>query len=113
MTITCGVDLIYIPRFRKLLKRGGENFLRRVYLKQELKKSDYTHLAGVFAAKEAVIKALSLTTDAWHDIIVTYKPNGQPKTEIINYKSLIINQTLSISHDGNYVIAQFFAICKT
>lgn len=27
MTITTGLDLVYLPRFKKALKRGNENFL--------------------------------------------------------------------------------------
>ena len=51
MNIACGVDLVYLPRFKKSLKRGGENFLRRIYHEQELIKNDTAHLAGIFAAK--------------------------------------------------------------
>jgi holo-[acyl-carrier protein] synthase len=119
MIIASGVDLVYLPRFKKSLKNGGENFLRRVYHEQELKKTDTPHLAGIFAAKEAVIKALSLPTNSWHDIFIIHKPDGQPQVEIINLpagkaglKSLIVSHSLSISHDGNYVIAQFVAMLK-
>ena len=121
MIIKCGVDLIYLPRFKTSLKRGGENFLRRVYHETELRRhlpgeqrrhlqGDIQHLAGIFAAKEAIVKALSLPTDSWNNISITYKRNGQPKVEIINHKSLIINHSWSISHDHNYVIAQFVAL---
>ena len=119
MTIKCGVDLVYLPRFKRSLKSGGENFLRKIYHEQELKKTDTAHLAGIFAAKEAVIKALSLPIDSWHNIFIIHKPDGQPQVEIISlpagkagHKSLIVNHSLSISHDGNYVIAQFVAILK-
>ena len=113
MIIKCGVDLVYLPRFKKSLKSGGENFLRRVYHEQELKKTDTVHLAGIFAAKEAVIKALSLPIDSWHDIQIAYKSNSAPQAQISNFKFQISNSSLSISHDYNYVIAQFVAICKT
>lgn len=119
MIIRSGVDLVYLPRFKRSLKRGGENFLRRIYHQQELIKTSPPHLAGIFAAKEATIKALSLPNDSWHDIRVIYTPDGAPLVEIINppsgeasHKLLIINYSLSISHDGNYVIAQFIAMLK-
>jgi phosphopantetheine--protein transferase-like protein len=112
MIIKCGVDLVYLPRFKKSLKKGGENFLRRVYRKEELKKNNPEHLAGIFAAKEAVIKALSLPVDSWQDILITYKRSGTPEVKFLNHKSLILNHSLSISHDGNYVIAYFVAIMK-
>lgn len=110
--ILTGVDLVYLPRFKKSLKNGGENFLRRVYLDNELNNSHLSHLAGIFAAKEAVIKALSLSTDSWHDIHIKYKSNGAPTVEISNFGFRTADFSLSISHDGSYVIAQFIAIIK-
>ncbi|OGH19117.1 MAG: hypothetical protein A3D74_02190 [Candidatus Levybacteria bacterium RIFCSPHIGHO2_02_FULL_37_13] len=110
MKIACGVDLVYLPRFKKSLKNGGDNFLRRIYHDKELKKTDTAHLAGIFAAKEAVIKALSLPVDSWQDISIDYKSNGAPEVKILSLKSSILNHSLSISHDGNYVIAQFTAL---
>jgi len=114
MIIKAGVDLIYLPRFKRSLKRGGENFLRRVFLEKEIShlRGETEHLAGIFAAKEAVIKALSLPTDSWHDIHVVYKPNGAPQVQISNFEFQISNSSLSISHNGSYVIAQFIAMLK-
>ena len=114
MKIVTGVDLVYIPRFKKSLRSGGENFLRRVFLEAELTHpgGGITHLAGIFAAKEAIIKTLSLPVDSFHDIKVVNKPSGAPTVEITNYKLPITNYSLSISHDGDYVIAQFIAILK-
>ena len=126
MIIKCGVDLVYLPRFKKSLKRGGEKFLQRVFTERELihlrgglrrhahLEGEMPHLAGIFAAKEAVIKALSLPIDSWHDIHVVYKPNGVPQVQISSaeFTDQISNSSLSISHDGNYIISQFIAILK-
>ncbi len=111
MRIITGVDLIYLPRFKKSLKKGGEYFLRRVFLENELT-GNHQHLAGIFAAKEAVIKALSMKPGSWHDIQIIHNKNDAPKVQITNYKLQITNSSLSISHDGNYVIAQFVSILK-
>ena len=116
MMIKSGIDLVYLPRFKKSLKNGGENFLRRVFLDSELVKTSPEHLAGIFAAKEAVMKALDLSKDSWLDIKITYSPSGTPKIKTTNYELLAsrseptTNYSLSISHDGNYVIACFVAI---
>lgn len=117
MKIFTGVDLVYLPRFKKTLKSGGEKFLRRVYLENELihlrgGEVSAAYLGGIFAAKEAVMKALSLKPGSWHDIQVRHQPNGAPRVEIVNCKLKIESCSLSISHDGNYVIAQFTAILK-
>lgn len=110
--VITGVDLVYLPRFKKALKNGGEKFLRRVYLTEELNDQRLSRLAGIFAAKEAAIKALSLSIDSWHDIHIKYKSNGAPTIEISNFGFRISDFSLSISHDGNYVIAQFVALIK-
>ncbi len=114
MRIVSGVDLVYLPRFKKALQNGGENFRQRVFNEQELTqgKTSIQHLAGIFSAKEAVIKALSLPVDSWHDIHIRNDHDGAPTAEIVNCKLKIVNCSLSISHDGNYVIAQFMGILK-
>lgn len=110
MKIKTGIDLVYLPRFEKALERGGSVFLKRVYFESELKDQGIERLAGIFAAKEAVMKALNLPKDSWHSIKITYSQSGTPKVQILNLKSSIVNHSLSISHDGNYVIAQFVAL---
>jgi len=61
----CGVDVVELPRFRQALARGGEPFMRRIFTAREAayararRPTMLLHLAGRFAAKEAVIKALS------------------------------------------------------
>ena len=63
--IGCGVDVVELERFRKALRRGGRAFLARIFTPQEQAyakarpRTSLLHLAGRFAAKEAVIKALS------------------------------------------------------
>lgn len=111
MKIVTGIDLVYIPRFRAVLKQDGEKFLERVYLREELSDQGVQHLAGIFAAKEAVMKALDLPKNSWEDIIIKYR-NGSPFAEIINYSIKIASSSLSISHDGKYIIAQFIAIIE-
>ena len=54
-----------LARFRQAMARGGAAFLRRVFTAHEEryarshKRTTMLHLAGRFAAKEAVIKAVS------------------------------------------------------
>lgn len=113
MMVRAGVDLVYLPKFDKTLKNGAEEFIRRVFTNEELNikhRSEIVHLASIFAAKEAVMKALSLSADSWHDIIIKHDALGAPLVEVSNQG--IKNYSLSISHDGDYVIAQFVAIIK-
>jgi len=112
MKIATGIDLVYIPRFRVALKQGGKKFLQRVYLREELNDQRVTHLAGIFAAKEAVTKALNLPTDSWHNIKVIKNSKGAPSIELKTYNLELTTSSLTISHDGSYVIAQFIAMLK-
>lgn len=63
--IGCGVDVVELSRLRQAITRGGEAFLRRIFTPHELayararRRTMLLHLAGRFAAKEAVIKAMS------------------------------------------------------
>ncbi len=86
--------------------------MQRVYLSSELKDKRVTHLAGIFAAKEAVIKALGLPSDSWHSIQVSHNLNGAPKVAIHYSRFTIHDSSLSISHDGNYAIAHFTALIQ-
>ena len=101
----CGVDLVFIPEFKKGAKRGGEGFLRKIFLESELKNTESSHLAGVFAAKEAVMKALGLPAGNWHQIEISYDKNGRPKVHVSGKRSK--KYDLSISHAGDYAIAVF------
>ncbi|MBI2327065.1 holo-ACP synthase [Candidatus Curtissbacteria bacterium] len=109
MQIKSGIDLVFLPKFRKTLSRGGSSFLKRVYLESELEDKREEHLAGIFAAKEAVMKALGLPKGSWQDIEITYRQNGAPIVRIMNYE-VRIKDSLSISHDGDYVVAYFVAL---
>lgn len=104
-----GIDLVHIPTFLKSLHNGGQIFKNKVFLNSELKNSDDpTHLAGVFAAKEAVTKALSLPAGSWLQIKIQNKKNGKPQVKI---KGTFINYSdLSISHSGDYAISIFILI---
>ena len=58
-----GIDLIETSRIADMVERHGERFLERVFTMPEVahcegKKRQAEHLAGRFAAKEAVLKAL-------------------------------------------------------
>jgi holo-[acyl-carrier protein] synthase len=66
--IRLGTDIVYIPRIKAIVERFGDRFLQRVYTptEQENCRCDSKHgfipsierLAGRWAAKEAVVKAL-------------------------------------------------------
>ncbi len=106
MTIKTGCDIVNIKRFKKSLERGGSNFLDKIFLPQELAVSEKIEtLAGIFATKEAVIKALELKAGDWHEIEIIKNKNGRPEIKMLKLNNIIISQDISISHDGDYAMA--------
>lgn len=103
--LRCGVDLVFISEFQKRAKRSGEGFLRKIFLESELKNTEVSHLARVFAAKEAVMKALGLPVGSWHRIEVSYQKSGKPGIKVLDKR--IKDCDLSISHAGDYAVAVF------
>lgn len=76
----------------------------RIFTPDELRDKTVEQLAGMFAAKEAVLKAMGLQAGAWHDIKIAKKPSGKPFARVAKKEI-----GLSISHDGDYAIA--IALC--
>lgn len=60
MILRTGVDLIEIARIEEIVSRHGKHYLDRIYTPAELELCGkrVESLAGRFAAKEAVVKAL-------------------------------------------------------
>jgi holo-[acyl-carrier protein] synthase len=80
-----GVDVIEVERIRRAAARWGEGFLGRVFTPGERghagsSRAAAERLAGRFAAKEAVMKALGLgwRRMAWREIEIAGDPSGRP-----------------------------------
>ena len=96
-----GIDLVQISSFEKHIKNITHE---KVFTSDELRQNkNIESLAGIFASKEAFFKALSVK-DEWLNVWIEKEPSGQP---IINSNLLSDNQKaqVSISHDGDYVVA--------
>lgn len=67
------------------------------------------NLAGIFAAKEAVIKALGkvlkLKAGDWKKIEIIKKRNGRPEVQLHEFNDKILSRDVSISHDKEYAMA--------
>ena len=118
MKISCGTDIIEIPRIRQAIEDMGENFLQRVFTKKEIayceskKAQKYQHYAARFAAKEAGFKAISCLLDdkfsiSWKDIEVENNSGGRPSLNItkINGLEKIECIDVSLSHCKEYAVA--------
>jgi len=122
-----GVDLVDCERISEAIAKHGERFLRRVYTQRELdycrgKKRELEHLAGRFAAKEAVLKVLGTGWTGgvnWTDIEVVNEPSGQPRVTLSGRTKEIAEENglgevlISISHIATHAIASAVAVKDT
>ena len=115
-----GIDIVETARIRKLVDDHGQHFLDRVFTPAEQAycsrnpKRYFEHLAGRFAAKEAVLKVLGTGWRggiAWTDVEVAKEPSGLPKV-VLTGESLrvacergIYRWHLSISHIETHAMA--------
>src|SRR5437868_1440949 len=80
--VAVGIDIIEVERVRKVFEKHGERFLHRVFTDNEILqcRGKVTRLAGRFAAKEAISKALGtgLHGVAWREMEVVQLRSGRP-----------------------------------
>lgn len=109
-----GIDYVSSERFKKLIK--NKNFLEKNFTKGEIeyflsKPKQKESLAGLFAAKEAFLKALQIGVFngiSLNELEVTHNQNGAPELKIKpeTKKKFNINEiSISVSHDNNAVVA--------
>ncbi len=107
-----GTDIVAIERIEKAIIKHGDGFKKRFLsdIEISLAKSN-SSIAGFWAAKEAISKALGCGIGSelsFHDIEL-YKdsknaPHFRLKSEAQN-RFNIQSSSLSISHDGGFAIA--------
>ncbi len=110
-------------RIGEAVARHGERFLRRVFTEAETayclgRGVPEQHLAGRFAAKEAVLKALGTGWGGgvhWHDIEVKQAASGGPVAELRGGAARLAKATgivrihISISHTSSHAVAHAIA----
>lgn len=106
MEMKVGCDIVYIRTFQNALEKHPEKFQRDIFCDSELENSDPQHLAGIFAAKEAVMKALDMRPGLWKLIEIKKMPSGKPYVVLAKKISKDIRTSdISVSHQGEYVVA--------
>lgn len=136
MIIQIGTDIVYIPRIQAAIERFGDRFVQRIYTQNEQQDCGYTQavrsdtlvsrlsinkLAGRWAAKEAVAKALGTGWGGvgYTDIEICRQSSGAPSVQLHQRAAAVVaawgegQWQLSISHDGDYAIATALYICLT
>lgn len=105
MQIRVGCDIVHIGRFNTSAQRGGDGFLSSIFSADELATRSDESLAGLFAAKEAAVKALSIPAGNWRRIGIVFEPDGRPALRVADMPQQCISSDISISHDGEYAFA--------
>lgn len=110
MILGTGVDITEVRRLRQAVDKWGQDFLSRIFTKEELENAKtrgglYQHLAGRFAAKEAVFKALGDKNLTWKDVEILNDKEGKPYCVLLNGKGRKMDVYISISHVKTYAVA--------
>jgi holo-[acyl-carrier protein] synthase len=122
MLLRTGIDLIEVSRLENLSEQIRPRFLRRVFTDQELQETESspTSLAGRFAAKEAVAKALGtgIGEVSWQDIEIHRGSSGEPCLELHGRASELAKElcltswSISISHTQTHAVAMAVALSE-
>ena len=107
-----GIDLVKVERISRIRAKFGDAFLRKFLTQNEINliKNDRS-LAGFYAAKEAIAKALGtgIGVDfSFLDAQIYKDEKGAPRATLapkIVDKFGIQEISLSITHDGDYAVA--------
>ncbi len=102
-----GIDIIEIERIEKALDEHGQHFLDRIFTKREQEdcNGNAVRLAGRFAAKEAIAKALGTGFGkalSWLDIEITNDENGKPIATLSRKDQRV---DISLSHCKSHATA--------
>ena len=115
-----GTDIVEISRIRRLVEKHGQRFLDRVYTVAELDEAErrkanrWEHLAGLFASKEAVLKAMGTGRAQgarFVDVEVTSLPSGAPTVRLTGASHERLDAAgggevlVSITHDAGLAVA--------
>ena len=119
-TFGCGIDVVELAQFRRVLARSGAAFIRRVFTKQEeayaraRRRTRLLHLAGRFAAKEAVIKAVSQVDPgrmlAMHQVEIRNDRLGRPHAILHDGGRKRLKVHISLSHVDTVAVASAIVI---
>ncbi|HLF55583.1 MAG TPA: holo-ACP synthase [Thermoanaerobaculia bacterium] len=113
-----GLDVVDLARFQGVLERHGEAFTRRIFREGEIRPSAgsarVAHLGGLFAAKEAAMKALGtgwalgvgfrqveIARDAAGAPSLRFHDEALRRAEALG----VATAHLSITHDGRIAAA--------
>lgn len=124
MIVGLGLDVVELSRIEKIWNRYGFDFAKKILHERELdtfpSKKPLTYLAGRFAAKEAISKALGTGMSkgiGFTDLCVINQESGQPQTILFGAAKVVMQDLgaskilVSITHSKD--VAAAVAIIET
>jgi len=113
-----GIDIVSVGRFERILERHGDRFVDRICLPGEARPGPPAaraqHLSGLFAAKEAVLKALGTGWDkglGFRQVEVRREGGGRPTIRLHDAAAElatsmgVVRVHISITHDHGIAAA--------
>lgn len=125
--VRLGIDIVHIARIEESLGKFGDAFARKMFAAGEIAYCDAAphdraqRYAARFAAKEAAIKALSLSEAgiSWREIEVVRASDGSCSLVLHGQVATIAKEAnirrciVCLSHDGEYAAAVVAALSDT
>lgn len=118
--LTVGVDILEVERMRSGVERFGGRFCDRFFtaLEQEQCNGRAASLAGRFAVKEAVGKALGtgIGDVGWKEIEIVSDENGRPTLALHGAAARLAAErglrdwAISLSHTGTHAVGMAVAL---
>jgi len=119
-----GVDIVEVARIRELMERKGDRLVGRVFTPEEMgcaageRGGRYDGLAGRFAAKEAVAKALGTGVRGfgWSEVQIVEEPSGKPRVRLtgraaeVAARLGVVHVEVSIAHTRDTAVAVAVAV---
>lgn len=104
MHLSTGCDLVHIPTFQAKVAASQGQLLTHVFHDHELAAKPGTESrAGLYAIKEAALKAFGLPPGSWHAVEITFAKSGAPQLAVAEHDCT--HTSVSMSHHGDYALA--------
>ena len=124
MIVGHGIDIVDVASVRRWIDEPTDPLLSRAFRQSELEMiadgpNRVARIAGRFAAKEAVLKALGVGVGngiALTDVVIVSAPSGAPRVRLskgakrVAQKLGVVEWHLSISHIAKAAIASAIAV---
>ncbi len=113
MILGIGTDIVEIKRIKKLVSKYDMNFISKILTPEEIDlmpdADPQEFIAGRFAAKEALVKAIGSREFSFSDVSILRDEKGRPFIKEESLRGILPQPNctvhVSISHEREYAVA--------